>query len=328
MFPLSAVLLTIPAADAPDRLISPHGVEQVMDEEVFVLFAALNALGYSEETERKGPPLRAPVFHPIRVKVQDALRKADKKGGTDSIKRMFDENPAEIETYLEAVLSRAAKARGASKEAQKLERALVALEAFRSDAELTALFDELAEEQRSLGLQLEQKIEKELDAAGKLIGAKDLRAPSDLVVVPNPLDAHDVVREVEIGKVEYLVVGPGLDSANRRILLASLRPVVLRAVSEAFPKAVNLKKQWDGIKGTSRITRRFATPEAYLAESLAHAVVYRARGKRNDRDADEEFVDDQAKAGLRWGRVALSLLDESNGALADGLHRLFPKATP
>ena len=48
-------------ADAPDRLISAHGIEIVSDGRVFVLFAALNGLGYSDETQRKGPPLRAPA---------------------------------------------------------------------------------------------------------------------------------------------------------------------------------------------------------------------------------------------------------------------------
>src|SRR5687768_3036022 len=77
---LSAFALTFPTAsgisDAPDKLITAHGVEIRNDERVFVLFAALNGLGFSEETQRKGPPLRAPVFHPLRAQIRDALRKA------------------------------------------------------------------------------------------------------------------------------------------------------------------------------------------------------------------------------------------------------------
>ncbi|MEM7677401.1 MAG: hypothetical protein AAF449_15490, partial [Myxococcota bacterium] len=62
---LTAFALALPTAaqateDTPDRLFTMHGVELRVDEDVFVLFAALNAAGYAEETERKGPPLRAP----------------------------------------------------------------------------------------------------------------------------------------------------------------------------------------------------------------------------------------------------------------------------
>src|SRR5579864_1523492 len=81
-------------ADAPDRLITEQGLELRSDERVFVLFAALNALGYSEETERKGPPLRAPVFHPIRETVREALRKPDEAAKMSAVKAMFEQNPA------------------------------------------------------------------------------------------------------------------------------------------------------------------------------------------------------------------------------------------
>src|SRR5688572_16050479 len=120
---LSSVSLTVSlmaastaAADAPDRLITKHGVELRADERVFVLFAALNALEFNEETRRKGPPLRAPEFHPIRVQIRDALRAQDDAGNLAGIRSMFEANPAEIEVYLEAVLG----GEGLSSDAQKL----------------------------------------------------------------------------------------------------------------------------------------------------------------------------------------------------------------
>src|SRR5262245_60690690 len=165
---LSALFLftAFPAsADAPDRLITRHGVELVADENVFVLFAALNALEYNEETRRKGPPLKAPVFHPLREKVRDALRQAAKKGATTGIKKMFDDNPAEIETYLEAIL--AGDKDKLSPEATKLKGKIAAIEKFRTDAELVALFDQIAEEQRTLGTVLKKNLEADFEAAQK-----------------------------------------------------------------------------------------------------------------------------------------------------------------
>src|SRR5688572_25489815 len=132
---VSLMAASTAAADEPDRLITKHGVELRADENVFVLFAALNALEYNEETRRKGPPLKAPVFHQIREKVRNALRQGDKKNATAGIKKLFDENPAEVEVYLEAIL--AGDKDKPSVEAAKLKGKISAIEKFRNDAELT-----------------------------------------------------------------------------------------------------------------------------------------------------------------------------------------------
>lgn len=332
---ISALTLTaftaatvLPAAtDAPVRLITKHGVELRADEDVFVLFAALNALGYAEETRRKGPPLRAPVFHDIRIEVRDALRAVHKKGGTAGIRKMFEKNPAEIEVYLQAILAEGrAKL---PKRARKLKSALGALQEFRNKAELASLFDKIAEEQRKHSVKLKGLVEQDFVEAKKLLGASSLRAPLSLVVVPNPLDGHDVVRRLRVGDTRYLIVGPGFGTARRSILEAGLRPVIGEYVKAAWKGARRYRKHWDSLKTSRRITRRFPNGQAYLTEALTAATAYRVRVKRRTRDTDEDFIDEQAKDGIRWARAALKILDDAGrGPLKDQLPRLLAKSSP
>lgn len=332
---ISALTLTaftaatvLPAAtDAPVRLITKHGVELRADEDVFMLFAALNALGYGEETRRKGPPLRAPVFHEIRIDVRDALRDVHKKGGTAGIRKMFENNPAEIETYLQAIL--AGDKPKLPRAAQKLKGALAPLDQFRKEAELAALFDKIAEEQRNHGATLKKNVEQDFAEAQGLLGAKELRAPLSLVVVPNPLDGHDVVRRLRVGDTRYLIVGPGFETARRNVLEAGLRPIIAGYVKQAWSDARRYKKHWDSLKTSRRITRRFANGEAYLTEALTRAVAYRVRVGKRTRDTDEDFIDEQAKDGIRWARAALKLLDDAGrGSFAEQLPKLIAKSSP
>ncbi len=324
----SALVAASPAnADAPDRLITQQGVELRADEDVFVLYAALNALGYGEETRHKGPPLKAPVFHAIRVEVRDALRQADKKGATAGLRKLFDDNPAEIEAYLEAIL--AGDKDKLSKDATKLKGKLGALEKFRDDADVEALFDQIAEEQRALAITLKKNLETDFDTAEKLIGTHDLRAPASLVVVPNPLDGHDIVRRVSVGDATYLVVGPGLEAAQSTILSASLRPLLAKYVKDAWPNAKKFKAHWDSLKTSSRITRLFRDDEAYFTAGLANAIVYQVRtGKGRTKDKDEDFIEEQSKDGMRWARAALRILDESKGQMSSELSKSIARASP
>jgi hypothetical protein len=318
--PLTIALIA--ATDAPDRLITKHGVELRADENVFVLFAALNTLEYNEETRRKGPPLKAPVFHPLRGKIRDALRQADKKG----LHKLFDDNPAEIETYLEAIL--ATDKDKPSGDAAKLKSKLSPIDAFRSQAELAGLFDQIAEEQRALGATLKKNLELDFDAAEKVVGAQSLRAPANLVVVVNPLDGHDIVRRVSAGDTTYLVVGPGLEAAQASILAASLRPTVAKYVKDQWANGKKFKAHWDTIK-SGRLSRIYRDDEAYFTAALSNALVYQVRqGKARTKDKDEDFIDEQGNEGIRWARAALKILDESKGQFGAELGKAIGRASP
>ena len=314
-------------ADAPDRLISQHGVELVANEQVFVLFAALNAAGYSEESERKGPPLRAPVFHDIRIRVRDKLRAARNSPAMTGVQKLFEDHPGEIDDYLAAALAPTG-GEGLNETPKKLHAAMApVMTRLRTDAKLQDLFDELADAQRTLIKNLKGKIEKDFDSVAETFGLDNLRGPADLVVVPNPLDAHDSVRAITIGKTRYLVVGPRASTAGGTIVKEALRPAIAEAVGKMYPSATSFAKSWDAIKISKRIAERYVDGANYLTEALTRAAVHRLEHGKDNKDADEDFIDTQAKQGLRWGRAALKILDahDKSTSFSEALPKLTAK---
>lgn len=319
-----------PEVDAPERLITRHGVDLTIDERVFALFAALNALGYAEETEHKGPPLRAPVFHPIRLEVRDALRKLD-DAALSGVRTMFEKSPAEVEVYLEALLAPDAVDQRPSAEAEKLGASLGALASFREKAEIAKLFDTLVVEQRDVARALKDRLERDLGAARTRLGA-EARAPVTLVVVPNALEGHDVVRTVRIGTRRYLVVGPGIDAAEVAVLEAVLAEVLRPALEAAWRGAAGprYEKAWEAVRASPRIARRYGDGRAYLAANLARVLALEVVARGGGEAPDEDALDAMSRDGLRWGRPAARALEALDGktpleaALARGLARVAP----
>lgn len=333
---LTALATLAPAApaDAPDRLITRNGVELRADEDVFVLFAALNAAGYSEETKRKGPPLQAPVFHDIRVDVREQLREVRESSSFDAVRKLFADNPGEIEDYLAAVLADR-KAKGLSKSAAALQgKVEPVLAKFREEGKLAAVFDKVAEDQREHAKALKALLEKDFVAAHEILGDATLRAPTSLVVVPNPLDGHAMVRELEIGGTRFIVVGPGHDTARRAILEAALEPAIAKLVDDAWPRAKGFRRSWDGLKTSRRIAQRYDNGKNYLTvaltQALAHRVALASAGAKPSRDADEDFIDEQARQGMRWARASLKVLDrlEAGTPVSEQLPKIVSKVGP
>lgn len=322
--------------DAPDRLITMHGVDIASDGRVFVLFAALNALGYSVETERKGPPLEAPVFHDIRVRVREELRKLEGEGKLDALKSYFERNPAQLEAYLQALFSQdlaLEKTLSApSGKAKDLAGVGPLVAKLGSLPELEGLFDKLANDQREHARTLMKALEADFAEARRLLGSSSYRAPSNLVVVPNPLDAHASARRVQAGGITYLVVGPGLDSARTAALGAAFRISAEGWAKAHFAKAAKLKKSWESLRGVRRISAEYSTGERYLAENLARVLAFkvRSKGSKDLRSEEEDFFDQTAKDGLRWTRPLLRALDDSklSEPLDEAVNRLLQKASP
>ncbi|MCK6551475.1 hypothetical protein L6R52_36905 [Myxococcota bacterium] len=338
---LGALQLALPSAaqgaDAPDKLFTLQGVELRSDERVFVLFAALNGLGYAEETERKGPPLRAPVYHPIRVQVRDALRKADEAGLTAGIRQLFDEQPAEIETYLEAVLAADVGDANLSPQAKKLAASAgPVIDQFRQQAGLVKLFDTLANEQRGHAKELKARLEKSFGDAAKVLGLSYLKAPTSLVVVPNPLDAHGSVRYVRAKDRVYVVVGPGFKTAEKAVLETAMSGALRPTVDAAWTTSSGQKyaKHWETLKNTPKIAGRWTDGRAYLADTLAALFLYRLQAKaepaKATKEAEEELLEDLNRQGLRWARIVMRALDGYDGGepLDGALPKLLGKSFP
>lgn len=326
---LTAIASLAPAApaDAPDRLITAHGVELRADEDVFLLFAALNAAGYSEETKRKGPPLRAPVFHEIRSDVREQLREVRSKPSMAAVRKLFEANPQEIDAYLTAILDDPASA-ALAKTVDPV------LAGFREEGNLQTVFDKVAEDQRDHAKTLKTLLERDFLQARSIVGDNTLRAPTKLVVVPNPLDGHGMVRLLKIGETDFLVVGPGNDTARAAVLERALRPAVATLVKAAYPRAKGFRRSWDGLKTSRRIAKRYGDGANYLTEALTYALAHRvalaASKVKDTREADEDFIDLQARQGMRWARAALKLLDRSDPKvpLAQDLPTLVGKVSP
>lgn len=338
---LLALALSAPVgqiAEAPDRLITPQGIELVSDGRVFVLFAALNGLGYSEETQRKGLPLAAPVFHPVRAQVREAMRKLDEEGKLADIRKFFDANPASIDAYAAALLAQDLGLDKTTSEptadVKKLAGVAALVKKLGADPSLAKVYEDALVIQRKQAVELMGRLDKTFAAAKKHLNLADFRGPADLVVIPNPLEAHDSVRVVTVGKTTYLLVGPGLDTATEAVLNAALRPVVRAAVAKSYGNAPKLKKQWSEIKPLNkRIGAEYGEGDVYAAETITQILSFQIRsavaGGAPAAAAEEDFVEQQTKNGLRWTRPFIQNLGNRGAEPIDvTIGKVVPKVTP
>lgn len=316
-------------ADAPDRLITPQGVELSSDGRVFVLFAALNGLGFSEETQRKGPPLAAPVYHPVRAQVREAMRKLDEEGKLAEIRKFFDANPASIEAYAGVLLGHDValdKPVGdLGGDAKKLAGVVPVVKKLGNDPALTKVFDDVLVLQRKQAMELYGRLDKVFTTGKKHLAVNDLRPSARLVVVPNPLDAHGAVRRVVVADTEYLLVGPGVETAADAVLASALRTTLAPSVKAAYANSPKLKKAWADLKSSKSVSARYADGDAYATETLAQIMAFQIRGGTNE----DDFVDDANKDGLRWARPLLAALGNRAGEPIDAsINKALPKASP
>ena len=312
--------------EAPaDKLVGPMRLVIRMDEDLFTLFSALNALGYSRETNHGGPPLEASVFHPIRVRVREAVQKSSRTPSAKRLSSLVAAHPDPVEVYAEAALG-GARGAGLSPKAAALSELVPTLRMFRAEAGLRALFDGLADEQRSLARNLMKDAGRDLEAASKIVG-EDVTFPPGTVVLPNWLDAQDEVRLVETKGERYLVVGASLVPARRAILLTAIRPLTRVWVDGAFRGAKKFQAEWNALSRSSSIVKRFGDPRAYLSEVLAQAIAHRAMVE-NTAAGDEAFIESTSREGLLWIRSALALLDASAKNSGKTFGQMLPMLLP
>ncbi|MBI2376290.1 MAG: hypothetical protein HYV07_20010 [Deltaproteobacteria bacterium] len=309
---ISTLAVSAAQLGAPDRLITKHGVELSADGRVFALFAALNGLGYSEETEHKGPPLSAPVFHELREKAREAIRPLAAGGKLDALKQTFERSPAEIDAYLALVFSYepdlSKTATPLPEDLKGLEPAIGAIRSLSEDAELVKVFDQLSYEQRQFMKALMAGVTADFDQAASTVAA-GIVAPVALTVVPNPLDAHGSVRRVRVGDRTFLVVGPGEASARRAILEEALMGRVEGPVKDALGKAGKLKKAYEALASSSKSVRAYGSAEAYVSATLARVLAFRVLTGTED-----ELIEREQQRGLAWTRGMLRATDAWKGA--------------
>ncbi|MBI4820104.1 MAG: hypothetical protein HY791_27765 [Deltaproteobacteria bacterium] len=308
---LSTLAVSTAQLGAPDRLITKHGVELSADGRVFVLFAGLNGLGYSQETEHKGPPLSAPVFHELREKAREAIRPLVADGKLEQLKKTFEGSPAEIDAYVALVLGLsndfAKTDTPLPPEAETLAAAAGVFRTLSEDPDLQKIFDQLAYEQRQFMKALAAGITADFDKAAGSVAA-GLTAPVSLTVIPNPLDAHGAVRRARVGSRSYLIVGPGEASARRAVLEEALLGRLEQPVKDGLVKAPRLKKAYEGLAAGSKSVRAYGSVEVYAATTLARVLAFRALG-----GTEEELIEREQQRGLAWVRSALRATDAWKG---------------
>lgn len=286
-----ALQLSAPNAVMPDRLIGDTGVDYVQDPQVFSLFAALNAAGYSAELTRAAPPLDAPVYDPIRVKLRDALRAPAAQAALKPLRAVFAAHPAPIASYLEATLSDAPKAA----EARALQQALrPALAKFTKEARLTALADALAEAAREESKALKEAVDQDLPRAEKLLGEPLGRTA--LKVIVNPLDAHGSLRRLQLGGGPVLVVGPGVSSGRMGVLSELVAAKIAAPAARAYAKTRALQARYRSER--LREERRYNSGADYFAHALGWGVAKIVRGSGSIKPAEGTRY--MRAAGMRW----------------------------
>ncbi len=317
-------------ADAPVKLYTPQGVEIRLDERVFRLFAALNAAGYAEEAKRRGPPLNAPVYHELRIKVRDELRKLRDADTTVAVREAFESNPQPVEAYLEAAL--AEKGTKLSKAGQSAARADPKLTAFYEAASVQTLFDTLAAQQRELAKELMVELSGDMETLWNRVG-EEFTVDRSLVVVPNPLDSHNALYAVNVGNTRYLIVGPGFSSTRQNLVSELVTPYLRSSVNKAWGSASKYKKHWDQVKVSKRISKRYRDGKNYLTVALSRTLAYLVDAQRRNaltRESNEEFIDVQARESMRWARISLRVWEQHDPAVpfSEELPKLVAKYGP
>ena len=307
------------SANAADRIITDHGVEIRTDEATFILFSALNALGYSEETKHLGPPLRAPVFHPARLRVRKYLERHVEAGALDQVRTFVDQNPGSVADYLSALRVNSGT---------QLASIQGVLRKLATRAQLEALFDRELVADRQRLVQLKRQLDKDFVAAKKKFAIQDLRAPESMIVISNALDGHEIAHSIRKKDELLLVLGPGQEAARTRILAESLRPLLKRMSSRAFTGANGYKKRWDKLKAT-KVGRRFESGLGYFAETLGRSAAHRVVSKKTGQ-GDNDFIASQVAEGLFWTQSALRIVDAHRPGtpFQKTLARLIARTTP
>ncbi len=127
-----------------------------------------------------------------------------------------------------------------------------------------------------------------------------------LVVVPNLLGPRDEVREVRVGSILHVVVGPSAGPNVRGVLRAFLRAVLDPATAAAKDQVERLRALHDLVKDEA-VSRGFREWEEVVRESLVRAV--EARLFLPGRDEQDSFLASSFEEGLILVRHFAGRLD-------------------
>ncbi|MBX2812589.1 MAG: hypothetical protein KTR25_12295 [Myxococcales bacterium] len=286
------------------NLVTKQGVLLSADTAVLTLFAALNAVGYSEELQRSPPPLRKPLFDPIRQVLRRDLSNLNKAPTIIRLRTVFETHSESIASYVESVLMLRHR-----KSQSVLSAKLKVLEEFNEEVALNLLLAPLWPEFRKKMSLLKGALEHDFEELAGLLGIEELRASPSLIVVLNPLDGHGLVHIATVKQMTYIILGPDIKVARQEVLRAIIRPTIQTMVNKAYTKAVSLRHNWNKLYTENKSVHGWRSGGEYLAETLSNALIHRTMNASGKKHLDEVFIEAQEDMGMWWARIALRAVD-------------------
>lgn len=287
------------AQDWASSLYTEGGVELRVDERVFTLFAALNALGFDDAPVSRKDPIAKREFDPIRQAVRDVI-KLD-AGLRKEFEAFFDKHPKPIRSYTAFALA-VGDAPTFTVDPARLPadaRDLVGFEAllakFYGKYKVQTIFSRLVEKQRETLKAWLPVVDKPLEKARQILKEKITDESPRVVLVVNLLDGRGSGHGIGLKDETYLVVGPS--EAGNPDVVAAVKGYARVAVQGAADSKVagcfkGGKELFEEVK--DRNVGAF-TPADYVAENMARAVAIQAALAA---DRSQGALDAQYKSGF------------------------------
>jgi|GEM_PF-964393 len=311
---LLAAVLAVPAAaqwgGGGGSLYSEDGVEITVDKRVAAVFTVLNALGYDKEKHFGKPPLSLPEFSKGRTAARKALRRAGLS--MKDLQATIDKYPGSPADYARAAMQLGPAPRfkplpGASNLAKALSKDIASWyneEGGKSAVSQAVKFS--SADQKALLKPINQTCSKltKLIFLGEeedQLLEEETAEPGRVMLVMNPLDAHDTLFTQDGADLTTVVMGPTRQKGA---------PAVMAAVAEAYARQLlrndvvafmetdaaktSIASGYDALGKEAKAAAK--SKEGYVLDLLSCAMVKQAHPKLSCGQAS--LVDDKAKAAL------------------------------
>lgn len=303
------VALGMGQARAEDDLLATiytdGGLEIRRDDRVFVLYAALNSVGYDPGLVTRAEPFPRRVYHPIRTRLMEALAPFEAKLAP-AVEAYVDAHPDPLELYVQTTLQMSDAPALALPNAAKMK--LGGLAKVLADYAKAANAEQLV---KGLSTSYRPELKRVADVADKPFTTLreafrlDEELAPLLVLVPNPLGAPDQAFVARSADDTHVVVF-GLAAPGQKLdLKPALRAYgafLAREETKSVPKA--LEAAVARAVGTGKLPKG-TTARQLVAESLEAAVAARLwAGKQAGDDVDAAVADGRIFARALFDALA------------------------
>ncbi len=193
-------------------------IEYQTPKDIFVLFCALNAMGYNNENNTKG-------MHPIRRKIRKILFQCNWSQKYPKLKKIL--NKYHQGSFLAELLSKPLKTKNNTRDTKNRTSKIFHsnLKFFSKEPIIKNLWLIFKNYQIREAKKLFPLFKKEIEKLIKFIN-QPVAYPKKIVLVPNLLDAYWSGYGFKINKVGYVIVGPGALKNQARLITHELLHVL------------------------------------------------------------------------------------------------------